>query len=258
MLPARHARHLALPALGAEGVARLTRARVLVVGLGGLGCPAAQYLATAGVGTLLLNDFDRVDASNLARQVLYTPADEGRLKVDVAAARLAALNPDIGLERIDRRLPPGELRALADSCDLVLDASDNLATRLAVNAACVAVRTPLVTASVIRLEGQLLVCPNDGGEAPCYQCLYGEADEQLGDCRGAGVLGPVAGVLGSLMAVEAVKLLVGLAPARGMLLVDAAGGQFRRLHARRDPDCPACGCTTPRRAATESLHDHGG
>lgn len=237
----RHARHLALPALGREGVARLTGARVLIVGVGGLGCPAAQYLAAAGVGTLLLNDFDRVDASNLARQVLYRPADEGHLKVDVAAARLAALNPEIRVERVDRRLAPGELFERAASCNLVLDASDNLATRLAVNAACVAAHTPLVTGSVIRLEGQLMVCPNDGSDTPCYQCVYSDADEGLGDCRGAGVLAPLAGVIGALMATEAVKLLAGLAPPTGLLLADAAGGQFRRLQARRDPLCPVCG-----------------
>ncbi|TVQ44876.1 MAG: HesA/MoeB/ThiF family protein [Gammaproteobacteria bacterium] len=258
MHPGRHARHLALPALGPEGIARLTRARVLLVGLGGLGCPAAQYLAAAGVGTLLLNDFDRVDLSNLARQVLYTPADEGRRKVAVAAERLAALNPDITLERIDQRLAPAQLQTLASGCDLVLDASDNLATRLAVNAACVAVHRPLITASVIRLEGQLLVSPNDGSTAPCYQCVYDERDESLGDCRGAGVLGPVAGMLGTLMATEALKLLAGLPPVPGMLLVDAAGGQFRRLRARRDPECPACGTAAQRSPAHEPLHVHGG
>ncbi len=258
MHSARHARHLALPALGGEGIARLAAARVLLIGLGGLGCPAAQYLAAAGVGTLVLNDFDRVDLSNLARQVLYTPADEGRRKVEVAAERLAALNPDITLERCDRRLAPAQLQALAGGCDLVLDASDNLATRLAVNAACVAAHRPLVTASVIRLEGQLLVCPNDGGQAPCYQCVYDETDESLGDCRGAGVLGPVAGILGALMATEALKLLAGLPPAPGMLLVDAAGGHFRRLRARRDPDCSACGTEPHHGAPLNTLHAHGG
>ena len=247
----RHARHLALPAFGAQGVARLGRARVLLVGLGGLGCPAAQYLVAAGVGTLVLNDFDHIDASNLARQVLYTPADTGRLKVTVAAERLAALNPAVRIETLDRRLSPAELTDATAVCDLVIDGSDNLATRLAVNAACVASGTALVTAAVIRMEGQLLVCPNDGGEAPCYACSYDERDESLRDCQGAGVLGPVAGVLGSLAAVEALKRLAGLPPPPGLLLMDAAGGTFRRLLLRRNPACPVCG-PVPRRVTADS------
>jgi molybdopterin-synthase adenylyltransferase len=243
---ARHARHLALPGLGTDGVERLGRARVLLVGLGGLGCPAAQYLAAAGVGTLVLNDFDRVDASNLARQVLYTPADTGRLKVAVAAERLAALNPEVRIEVLDQRLSDAELVSAAAVCDLVIDGSDNLATRLAVNAACVASGTALITAAVVRMEGQLLVAPNDGSAAPCYGCVYDEGDESLGDCRGAGVLGPVAGVMGTLAATEAVKRLVGLPPPPGMLLLDAANGSFRRLVLRRDPGCRACGTAAPR------------
>ena len=238
----RYARHIALPAFGAAGQARVAQSRVLLVGLGGLGCPAAQYLAAAGVGTLMLNDFDRVDASNLARQVLYTPADVGALKVDAAAARLAAMNADVRLECLDERLDTAGLIEAASRCDLVLDGSDNLATRLAVNAACVAAQTPLITAAVIRLEGQLLVCPNDGSGSPCYQCLYDEHDESLRDCRGAGVLGPVAGMLGTLMASEALLRLAELPRAAPgtLLLVDASAGSFRRLHARRNPHCNVC------------------
>lgn len=220
----------------------MAQARVLLIGLGGLGCPAAQYLAAAGVGALILNDFDRVDASNLARQVLYTPADIGALKVDAAAARLAALNPDVRLECLDERLDAAGLAQAVARCDLVLDGSDNLATRLAVNAACVLARTPLITAAVIRLEGQLLVCSNDGSDTPCYQCLYDEHDESLGDCRGAGVLGPVAGMLGTLMASEALLRLAGVprsAPG-ALLLVDARSTSFRRLQVKRNPDCEVC------------------
>ena len=242
MLTQRHARHIALPGFGVTGQARVAHSKVLLVGLGGLGCPAAQYLTAAGVGTLVLNDFDRVDASNLARQVLYTPADIGVLKVDAAAARLAAMNPEVRLECLDERLDARALSEAVARCDLVLDGSDNLATRLAVNAACVSARTPLVTAAVIRLEGQLLVCPNDGSQAPCYQCLYDDRDEHLGDCRGEGVLGPVAGVMGTLMASEALMRLAGLADTRdgGLLLVDAASGSFRRIRGRRNPDCAVC------------------
>ena len=220
---------------------------MLLVGVGGLGCPAAQYLVAAGIGTLVLNDFDRVDASNLARQVLYTPDDVGRLKVDAAAARLRRLNPEVTVETLDQRLTPCALTDAVTDCNLVLDGSDNLATRLTVNAACVAARVPLITAAVIRMEGQLMVCPNDGGAAPCYQCLYDERDESLGDCRGAGVLGPVAGMLGAMMATEALKLLSGAAaPATGsILLVDAASGSFRRLLAQRNPHCPACAPSLP-------------
>lgn len=220
----------------------MAQGKVLMIGLGGLGCPAAQYLAAAGVGTLILNDFDRVDASNLARQVLYTPADIGALKVDAAAARLAAMNAEVRLECLDERLDAAGLAEAAARCDLVLDGSDNLATRLAVNAACVSARTPLITAAVIRLEGQLLVCPNDGSDTPCYQCLYDAHDENLGDCRGAGVLGPVAGMLGTLMASEALLRLAAVPhhDAGALLLVDARSGNFRRLQARRNPECEVC------------------
>jgi len=245
----RHARHIALPDFGVAGQARVSQARVLLIGLGGLGCPAAQYLAAAGVGTLILNDFDRVDASNLARQVLYTPADIGALKVDAAAARLAAMNPEVRLTCLDERLDGVGLAEAVARCDLVLDGSDNLATRLAVNAACVAAGTPLITAAVIRLEGQLLVCPNDGSDAPCYQCLYDEHDESLGDCRGAGVLGPVAGILGTLMASEALLWLAAVprSATGGLLLVDARSASFRRLQSRRNPHCAVCGPDAPTR-----------
>ncbi len=242
----RHARHVALPALGTAGVARIVRARVLVIGAGGLGCPAAQYLAAAGVGTLVLNDFDRVQPSDLGRQVLYGPADAGRLKVEAARDALSRLNPQVRVVGIDRRLDDTALAAAAAEADVVIDGSDSVATRLNVNAACIATGTPLITGGVIRAEGQGLVCPNDGGNDPCYRCLYDDADEFATDCRGSGVLGPVAGLVGCWMATEALKRIAGLGSSGGLWLFDALGGQWRRLALHRDPRCPAC---TPAAAA---------
>ena len=193
----RYARQIALADVGADGQAKLGRARMLVVGLGGLGCPAALYLATSGVGRLVLNDFDSVDETNLPRQILYTLQDVGTLKVEAAKKRLAAFNPGVDVVALPERLDGAALETAVGDVDVVLDGTDNFAARFAVNRACVARRVPLVSGAAVRVEGQIAVFPNDGNGA-CYACLYNDEDEWLGDCQGNGVLAPVPGVIGTL------------------------------------------------------------
>jgi adenylyltransferase/sulfurtransferase len=241
--PLRHGRQIVLPEIGAEGQARLARARALLVGLGGLGSPAAFYLAASGVGELLLNDFDRVDATNLQRQILYTEAQIGRPKTEAAAETLARLDSGVRLVGIAERLQSEALVDTVRACDVVLDGSDNFGTRFAVNAACVAARKPLVSGAALRFEGQLAVFRADLETSPCYRCLYAESDETLEDCRNNGVLGPLVGAIGSLMAAEAIKIIVGLGTesAGRVLVFDARTLRWRELRLARDPACPVCG-----------------
>jgi len=238
----RFRRHEALPQLGAAGQARIAAARVLVVGLGGLGCPAALYLAQSGVARLVLNDFDTVDATNLPRQVLFTPADVGRGKAVVAAERLAALGARAALEPVDARLDAAGLAPLVAAADVVLDCTDNFPSRWLVNAACVAAGRPLVSGAAIRFEGQVAVFRLDRAGGPCYRCLYDEDDENLLDCTGQGILAPVAGTVGTVMATEALKLLAGLeAGLAGRLWIhDALAGASRTVTLRPRAGCPAC------------------
>lgn len=221
---------------------------MLVVGLGGLGAPASLYLAASGVGSLLLNDFDRVDVTNLQRQVLYHESDVGERKTTAARRALARVNGNVELIEIDRRLDAQGLREAAAGVDVVLDGSDNFATRFAVNAACAATGTALVSGAAIRFEGQLAVFRHDrrraGAEdAPCYRCLFEEGDEANEDCQGNGVFSPLVGTIGSLMATEALKVVLGLGgESEGRLLTfDALAMQWRSLRFRRDPGCPVCG-----------------
>jgi molybdopterin/thiamine biosynthesis adenylyltransferase len=243
----RYARQVALADVGAEGQAKLGAARVLVVGLGGLGCPAALYLATSGIGRLVLNDFDRVDETNLPRQILYAPDDVGALKVDAARRRLLALNPDVTVAVHSERLDGAALDAVVGAVDVVLDGTDNFATRFAVNRACVARRVPLVSGAAVRVEGQIAVFPNEGG-GPCYACLYNDEDEWLGDCQGNGVLAPVPGVIGTLMAEETLKLVLGWQSSlrNRLLLWDAKRGDWQSVALKRDPDCVVCGAGAAR------------
>ena len=201
------ARHLALPQVGAEGQQRIGAGVALLIGAGGIGCAAATYLASSGVGRISICDFDTVDATNLGRQVLYGPNDIGALKAEVAAARLSAINPDIRIEPIPHRLDDAALLQLVGQADVVLDGCDNFATRFQVNDACIAAGRYLISGAAIRLEGQLAVFGPDYDTSPCYRCLYTEADESLENCAGNGVLAPVPGVIGTMMAVEALKFL---------------------------------------------------
>lgn len=238
----RYSRHLALPEFGAAGQEKLRRATALIVGLGGLGSPAALYLAAAGVGRLLLNDFDRVDLSNLQRQILHTTANIERAKTESAAEMLAALNPDCRLELLDRRLLDAELQTVVGRADVVLDGSDNFGTRFAVNQACVKTQTPLISGAAIRYQGQLSVFDARDPHSPCYACLYPESGEELENCRSNGILAPVAGVIGSFMALEAIKLIVGIGtPLTARLLqLDAKSDELSVTKIKRDPACQVC------------------
>lgn len=214
---------------------------MLLIGVGGIGCAAASYLASSGVGHIVLNDFDTVDETNLGRQVLFGPGDIGDSKAQVAAARLLAINPDIRVTVIDERLDSAAMTKAIREVDVVLDGCDNFATRFLVNDACVAECCCLVSGSAIRLEGQMAVFGPDYQTSPCYRCLYEDADESLENCAGNGVLAPVPGVIGTLMAVEALKFLAGLDAPRGRLqLYDAGDSSIRAIQISKRSDCPAC------------------
>ncbi|MFS0828759.1 molybdopterin-synthase adenylyltransferase MoeB [Pseudomonas phoenicis] len=238
----RYSRQVLLSQVDIAGQLRLKQGRVLLVGLGGLGSPAALYLAAAGVGELHLADFDTVDLTNLQRQVLHDSASVGSSKVDSASSRLQALNPHVRLVAHRQALDSDSLAAAVADVDVVLDCSDNFATREAVNAACVAAGRPLVSGAAIRLEGQLSVFDTRRPESPCYHCLYGHGSEAELTCSEAGVIGPLVGLVGSLQALEALKLLAGFGePLIGrLLLIDGLGTRLRELRVKRDPACAVC------------------
>jgi molybdopterin/thiamine biosynthesis adenylyltransferase len=240
--PGRHARHFALDQVGVAGQERITRSSALLIGVGGIGCAAASYLASSGVGHIWLCDFDTVDATNLGRQFLYGPADIGKLKAECAAERLAGINPDIRITPITERLAAEALADAVSNADVVLDGSDNFATRFQVNDACVQHGRCLISGSAIRLEGQVAVFGPNYAEEPCYRCLYQEADESLENCAGNGVLAAVPGVIGTLMAVETLKFLAGLESRRNRLtLYSASLGEFRSVTIAKRNECAACG-----------------
>jgi len=239
----RDARHLALEQVGTDGQQRIAAGTVLLIGAGGIGCASAAYLASSGVGHLIIADFDTVDETNLGRQVLYTPNDVGERKAEVAAERLRAINPDIKITAITERLQDVALTIAVESSDVVLDGCDNFATRFQVNDACVAAGRRLISGSAIRIEGQLAVFGPDYNNKPCYRCLYTEADESMDSCAGNGVLSPVPGVIGTMMAVEALKYFAGIESDTTMLhLYDAAATEFHTLKIQKREDCPACAC----------------
>lgn len=239
----RYSRHLILPEVGRAGQERLKAARVLLVGAGGLGSPAALYLAAAGVGTIGLVEFDRVDATNLQRQILHGTGAIGRPKLESAAARLADLNPSVRIEPVAARLDSGNALEVLGRFDFALDGSDNFPTRYLVNDASVLLGKPYVYGSILRFEGQVSVFGAPG--APCYRCLFADPPppELVPSCAEAGVLGVLPGVVGTLMAVEAIKLILGIGQllAGRLLLYDALRVRFREIAVRRDPGCPMCG-----------------
>lgn len=240
----RYARHLVLPEIGEEGQGRLLEAKVLVVGAGGLGSPLLLYLAAAGVGTLGIVDDDAVDRSNLQRQVVHEEAGIGRPKAESAAERIARLNPETRVEVHLERFAAGNAEALVAGYDLVADGSDNFATRYLVNDACVLGGRPLVSAAIMRFEGQLTTIRAPEPGKPCYRCLFGEATrDPRQSCADVGVLGALAGVMGSLQAVEVVKELVGIGQSMSgrLLLYNALDARFREIRAVPDPACPLCG-----------------
>ena len=239
----RYARHLAMPEVGLDGQRRLKSARVLCIGAGGLGSPAALYLAAAGVGTIGLVEFDRVDVTNLQRQILYTHDEVGQPKLPAAAARLRAANPYITINMHDTRFTSDVALDLLRGYDIVVDGTDNFATRYLVNDACVLARKPNVYGSIFRFEGQVSVFAAPGG--PCYRCLHPEPPPPglIQNCAEGGVLGVLPGIIGTIQATEAIKLSIGQgSPLIGRFLVfDALGMKFRELRLNRDPACPACG-----------------
>ena len=236
----RYARQLVLPEWGAAAQLALAEASVLVIGAGALGSPVAAYLAGAGVGRLGIVDDDAVELSNLHRQLLHFTPDLGQPKAESAAAKLRFLNPDVVVEPYQVRLEEENASALLEGQDLVVDCSDSFATRYAVNAACCAARVPLVEAGVLGMSG--LVMSIKPGRTACYQCAFPAAPEDAPRCADAGVLGPAAGVVGSLQALEAMKLLTGVAPAiaDGFLSIDLATTEFTRVRTSRRDGCPSC------------------
>ena len=239
----RYSRQILLPQIGVEGQQQLLDARVLIVGAGGLGSAAALYLASAGVGHITIADDDEVDLSNLQRQILHQSKDIGRPKVDSAQDTLAELNPDIHITPVHTRVSDEQLEGLVRQADLVIDASDNFSTRFAINEACVANRTALVSGAAIRMEGQVSVYLPQRADSPCYRCLYKEAEEPDQTCTDNGVLAPIVGVIGSVQALEAIKVLLDLGePLCGRLLIfDGLYHEWRSLKLNRDPACPVCG-----------------
>jgi adenylyltransferase/sulfurtransferase len=238
----RYSRQILLPEIGAEGQLKLAQSRALIIGVGGLGSPAAMYLAAAGIGALVLSDPDQVELSNLQRQIIHDTRRIGQDKVASARQSLHALNPGCQVHGIAAALQGEDLIAQVTAADVVLDCSDNFATRFAVNAACVSTGTPLVSGAAIRWEGQLAVYSGQRG-SPCYRCLYGETGEPEDTCSNSGVVAPLVGIIGSMQAVETIKLLTGAGtPLTGRLLIlDALRMHWREIRLKADPHCPVCG-----------------
>jgi adenylyltransferase/sulfurtransferase len=238
----RYNRHIMLSDIDIVGQRRLNNSRVLLLGLGGLGSPVALYLAASGVGNLVLVDDDEVDLSNLQRQIIHTSDDIGLAKVSSAAASAVALNPHVALECISHRLDADELAVQVSQADIVIDATDNLASRIEVNRACVNAKKPLVSGAAIAWEGQISVFDSRLEAAPCYQCVYPQSSEHNLSCAESGVVSPLLGVIGSAMALEALKLIVGVGNtlAGRLMMFDAKTHEWQQLVIARKDDCPVC------------------
>ena len=238
----RYSRQIRLPQIGEAGQQKILDASVLIIGMGGLGSPAALYLAAGGIGRLVISDYDVVEASNLQRQIIHTSASIGELKADSAKRAIESLNPDCRVESVNYQIEGDELKSIIDDVDIVLDCSDNFPTRFEVNRECVESETPLVSGAAIRLEGQIMnYQPGVGG--PCYQCLYTQVYENAETCEMEGVLGPVVGVIGTMQALQAMLILTGRGePLIGrLLLLDAANLEWQAVNLTKNPACPVCG-----------------
>jgi len=241
ILLTRAARHIALPQIGEKGQKKIERSTILIIGIGGIGCAASSYLASSGVGQIILCDFDIVDETNLGRQILYGPDDVGKLKTLCATKQLKRINPSIKLSTIPKRLDDEELITIISNCNVVLDCSDNFSTRFQINSACVSLGKYLISGSAIRFEAQLAIFGNDYNELPCYRCLYNKADETLENCAGNGILSALPGVVGSLMAVETLKLLSdNYTKASRLMLYEGLTGEWRELKIKKRFNCPIC------------------
>ena len=239
----RYSRQIMLPQVDIAGQQALLDSHVLIIGAGGLGSPASMYLAAAGVGKLTLVDNDTVELSNLQRQLAHTETDLGANKADSAAATLRAINSDVEVVALNRRVGTAELGELVSSADVVLDATDNVETRFAINRACLAAKVPLVSGAAIRLEGQIAVFDSRQSDSPCYECLYKGGEGGDLTCADNGVFAPVVGIIGSMQALEALKLIAqfGDTLVGRLLLFDASSMQWREMKLPRDPNCLACG-----------------
>lgn len=255
----RYARHILLPEVGGKGQEKLLAARVLVIGAGGLGSPLLLYLAAAGVGTIGLHDDDVVELSNLQRQVVHDTTTLGRLKVDSAMSRLQALNPEVKVERFAERLTAASALERVAAFDIVVDGSDNFATRYLLNDACYLAQRPLVSAAMLRFEAQLSTFKAHLGDPhPCYRCLFPAPPDPgtVPSCSEAGVFGALPGVLGSMQAIETIKEILGIGESLSgrLLLYDALEARLREIALPRDPDCPLCGDSP---TMTDLSHHHG-
>jgi molybdopterin/thiamine biosynthesis adenylyltransferase len=240
----RYSRHILLSELGVDAQQRFGESHALIVGVGGLGNPVAQFLAAAGVGTLTLVDADDVDLTNLQRQILFDTKSVGRPKVEAAGARIRDVNPEVRVMVVPERVGLNRLHALAASADVVADCTDNFATRHAINRACVGARKPLVSGAAIRFDGQVAVFDARDRANPCYHCLFGDGDEfEETRCATMGVFAPLVGIIGATQAAEALKLLsgAGRSLAGRLLLLDALTMEWREVRVVKDPRCPVCG-----------------
>jgi molybdopterin-synthase adenylyltransferase len=247
----RYSRHILLPEIGIEGQERLLASHALVIGAGGLGSPIALYLASAGVGRITICDGDKVDLTNLQRQIVHRTESIGRMKVESARSTLASINPQALVVAVAERVDEERIAALTAEADIVLDGSDNFDTRHAVNRACVRHRKPLVSGAAVRFDGQVAVFDMRRDDAPCYACLFPETAEQEDvRCAVMGVFAPLTGIIGTLQAAEALKLLTatGETLTGRLLLVDALRMELRTIRFRKDEGCPVCGVTQPRPA----------
>lgn len=239
----RYSRHISLEQIGEAGQRRLSQAHVLIVGLGGLGSPAALYLAAAGIGRLSFSDFDTVELSNLQRQVAHNTHRVGQLKTDSARTACLDINPDCKIDTINYALEEEDLTTLIPTCTVVLDCSDNFPTRFAVNAACVAHKVPLVSGAAIRFDGQISVYDSRQPDSPCYHCLYGHGSSTVDTCAQAGILGPVVGMVGCVQAIEAIKLIcsIGDSLAGRLVLFDGLTMDWNEIQLKKNPACTVCG-----------------
>ena len=238
----RYSRQIMLPEFDVAGQDALLDAHALIVGLGGLGSPAALYLAAAGIGTLTLVDYDTVEVSNLQRQIIHDQQSLGRDKVASAADRVAAINPDTRIHTVAAKLDEPSLAETVAGVDVVIDGTDNFAIRYAINRACFAQRKPLVSGAAIRMEGQVAVFDPRRADSPCYQCLYPDAADVVLNCAENGVAAPLVGIVGSIQAMEAIKVVadVGATLTGYVLYLDAKRMELRKLKLSRDPNCPTC------------------
>jgi len=239
----RYSKQIMLPQIDIEGQQKINDSTILIIGMGGLGSPTALYLAATGVGHIIIADFDQVELSNLQRQIIHTTSDIGDDKVNSAKAKLLELNPNITVTVANEIMHSDNLASLIKDVDIVLDGTDNFESRFEINKACVEHHKPLISAAVIRFEGQISVFRGYEVDQPCYQCLYSEQGDGRDSCVENGVLAPVAGLVGTIQALQAIKVLLGLGEqlCGELLLIDGLDLSFRKVKIAKDPECPICG-----------------